>query len=684
MIEPDKSTTLVAEGNPEPETMEAVRSRLVLAQRRIEVETALERVRTRTMAMQRSDELAEAASVAFQQLRALGVASEHGRFMFAGIEENADTTLWLTEPGGHVISRSYTVPLLGFGPFAAVFRVWKNTARHERKERVIVSEYAGEIYLGLLTYLSKYSSFSDEEALHRLLKEPAFTPNWIFHIACFAHGALVLTGDDHLDTEALEILKRFAHVFEQTYTRFLDLKQAEERAREAERQAALDRIRAEIASMRTAKDLERITPLVWFELTKMRVPFTRCGILIVDEKNETVQIFLTSPKGKALGAFVLGFNEESSIRAGIDAWRDGTVYTEIWDAARMQEWVEFLQARGLIKAYAHYLDAESPPERLVLHFVPFAQGMLYVGNSSPLDSVTVEAVQALADTFAVAFARYDDFKRLEAKNNEVETTLAELKATQQRLIHSEKMASLGVLTAGIAHQIKNPLNFVNNLAEISDELVCELREALATGEDIEPLITDISNNLKVIAQHGKRADNIVRAMIQHASASSGRREPTDINTLLEECIDLINHSKQELQRGLSCKFARDFERDLEKVSVVPREIGRVFLNLLDNALNAVHKHARSAGPSYNATVTVSTRKRPGEVEIRIIDNGSGVPEKIKDRIFEPFFTTRPPGSGTGLGLSLAYDIITHGHGGVLSLERAGGEGATFIITLPRT
>jgi signal transduction histidine kinase len=271
---------------------------------------------------------------------------------------------------------------------------------------------------------------------------------------------------------------------------------------------------------------------------------------------------------------------------------------------------------------------------------------------------------------------------LRSQNAKLERLLAELHTAQAQLVQAEKMASLGRLTAGIAHEIKNPLNFVNNFAEINEELTRELREALANGESVDDLLDDLEQTARVINQHGKRADGIVRAMMQHASGGSGQRTLTDINHLVLAHIDLAYHGKRAQLPDLKVEIKRDLAREAPAVEVMPQEIGRVLLNVLGNAFDAVQERATRSDGSYIPTVTVSTRQVDAQVAIRVSDNGLGIVQEIQDRIFEPFFTTKPTGTGTGLGLSLSHEIVTQGHGGTLQVESEEGEGATFIITLP--
>ena len=249
------------------------------------------------------------------------------------------------------------------------------------------------------------------------------------------------------------------------------------------------------------------------------------------------------------------------------------------------------------------------------------------------------------------------------------------------------MASLGQLTAGIAHEIKNPLNFVNNFAEINERLAGELREAIAGAEDLDSLIDDIERNARAINKHGKRADGIVHAMMQHASGGIGEREHTDLNALASEFIDLAYHGKRAQSPELTVDIYRDFSPDLYTCEVIPQEIARVLLNLLSNAFDAMLVKVATAGEDYQPTLTVTTfnSNATGEekqIVLTVEDNGPGILKEIQEKIFEPFFTTKPAGLGTGLGLSLSYDIITHGHGGVLEVESVEGQSSKFRISLP--
>ncbi|WP_020594823.1 sensor histidine kinase [Spirosoma panaciterrae] len=266
----------------------------------------------------------------------------------------------------------------------------------------------------------------------------------------------------------------------------------------------------------------------------------------------------------------------------------------------------------------------------------------------------------------------------------VEQRTAELRASQAQLIQKEKLASLGELTAGIAHEIQNPLNFVNNFSEVSSELVDELKEEINKGEleEAGAIADDLRQNLQKITNHGYRASAIVKGMLEHSRASTGEKALTNLNALADEYLRLAYQGQRAKDKAFNGQLITDFDSRLSSVNVVAQDIGRVLLNLYNNAFYAIGQQARQAEAGYQPTVWVSSRQEPGRVLIGVKDNGTGIPKAIQDKIFQPFFTTKPTGEGTGLGLSLSYDIITKGHGGTMTVESQEGLGAQFVITLP--
>jgi two-component system NtrC family sensor kinase len=282
-------------------------------------------------------------------------------------------------------------------------------------------------------------------------------------------------------------------------------------------------------------------------------------------------------------------------------------------------------------------------------------------------------------------------KSIEETNAALNKSLEELKSAQAQLIQAEKMASLGELTAGIAHEIQNPLNFVNNFSEVSKELLDEMKEELDAGnyEDVKEIANDVIQNLEKINHHGKRADGIVKGMLQHSRKNTGEKEATDINVLVDEYLRLAFHGLRAKDKSFNATLETDFDNSIGKIEIVPQDIGRVVLNLITNAFYAVSERKTMVAKnltglkSYQPTVSVSTRKFKDKIEINVSDNGNGIPKNVLDKIFQPFFTTKPTGQGTGLGLSLSYDILKS-HGGRIEVQSQPNEGTIFTILLPLT
>ena len=293
------------------------------------------------------------------------------------------------------------------------------------------------------------------------------------------------------------------------------------------------------------------------------------------------------------------------------------------------------------------------------------------------------AIAGLFVLLLIGTILWRNYRQQQKAKSRIEHAYAELKSTQAQLIQSEKMASLGELTAGIAHEIQNPLNFVNNFSEVSNELVDEMKSELATGnmQLANEIADDIKQNLEKINHHGKRADAIVKGMLQHSRSSSGINEPTDINAIADEYLRLAYHGLRAKDKKFNATTQTDFDENIGNINIIPQDIGRVIFNLITNAFYAVTEKKKQLNNAYEPTVLVSTKKIANKIEIKVKDNGNGIPQKVLDKIFQPFFTTKPTGQGTGLGLSLSYDIIK-AHGGELKVETKEGESAEFIIHLP--
>ena len=636
--------------------------------RKLEVEASLDKVRRRSLTMRKSDELSEASASLFHELNQLGIkAIRTGVGIFD--EANNAMELWTTSVTDKEVLKKLDYFSLYIHP------VYENLipARKQQKPYEVTKlkgKHVKHYYESMTTVLTlgQPSDYNEEE---------------YFYSFFFEQGTLNVVTPQPLPEEDCSVMTLFANAFGLIYTRFLDLQKAEEQTREALGKTALDRVRAEIASMRTVGDLERITPLMWRELITFEVPFSRCGIFIIKEEEQLVHAYLSTPEGKSLAALDLGFNDDETTAKMIDNWRNKTVYKEQWDPEQFTGWMKSIYAPGY-----QTLRFQSSVKGMLnilfnLHFIPFSQGMLYIGGYDMLVDSEIDLVRSLAETFSEAYARYEDFKQLEDAKNKIEATLSELRATQSQLIQAEKMASLGELTAGIAHEIQNPLNFVNNFSEVNKELVDELKTELAIGnmQMANEIADDIKDNSEKINHHGKRADAIVKSMLQHSRSSSGTKEPIDINALADEYVRLAYHGMRAKDKSFSIITKTNFDPTIRTINVIAQDIGRVVLNLVNNAFYAVGEKKKQAGESYEPIVSITTKNDNGKVEIKVADNGNGVPQKVLDKIFHPFFTTKPTGVGTGLGLSLSYDIVK-AHGGDLKVETNEGVGSEFIVILP--
>jgi signal transduction histidine kinase/ketosteroid isomerase-like protein len=644
--------------------------------REAQIELALERVRSKTMAMHNSQEVGESVASLFEELVTLGLLGVEDRCGIGIMQPDEMMELWTAEKTSG--KTSLTIGHLDMRHHTLLRNVYQNWLDKKEIYQYILEGDDKLQYYEAIRNQSNYKIKNDYYSAYEKIVHTDFY---------FKEGCLYVFSLNVISEESTKVFIRFASVFGQTYRRYLDLQNAEALALDTVKRSSVDRVRAEIASMRTRKDLERITPLIWRELTILGIDFIRCGVFIMDEKTEEIQTFLSTPDGNSLSTFRLGYDATGQSRQIVAHWHDKKVFKDHMDEAAFIEYTKDLVRLGAVANNEKYVT-ENLPKDLYLHFLPFLQGMLYVGNVTQLNDDDLELVQHLADAFSTAYARYEDFSRLEEAKAIVEAAMNELKDTQNQLVQQEKLASLGQLTAGIAHEIKNPLNFVNNFSEVSLEMLEEIAEERAKSPDsrdeglIDEILSDVRSNLKKVHEHGTRANGIVNSMLQHSRGGTGKKEETDLNVLIKEYVNLSFHGMRAGKNPINVDIALSLDEKIGWVQLIKEDFTRVIINLCNNAFDAMRsKTLTDQSRNYLPKLTVTSKKEGKTITITVRDNGPGIPDDIKEKILQPFFTTKKGTEGTGLGLSITNDIIK-AHGGELNIESQVGEGTAFIIQIP--
>jgi signal transduction histidine kinase len=673
--------------------------------REAEIELALERVRAKTMAMHKSDDLLDLINTLSQQFEHLGFKVDVANFNTNYREKDWDLWLWVSQTAHP--ERVY-IPYFDHTYFNTLRESLDkgldfNTAIFTKEEKNSFQEYLYNTVLKDVPQESKELIYGAK--------------GFAWSVAFFNNISITIGNYDAepYTEEQNAVLRRFGNVFEQAYTRFLDLQKAEGQAREAQIEAALERVRSRTLAMQKSDELAETAAVVFRQLIALGIAPNRLYIGIINDESGNIEFWITDEDGSKVSTMFIGnIYKNLSVLNMYNGWK-----------AQQRSLMIHMQGKEL-DDYFHYLGDELHvlfkdgllQVRRVQYISYFSRG--FIGMASPDEQPveTVELLDRFAYVFNLTFTRFNDLKVAEAHalqaeqdlieiktaRKKAEDALTELKATQKQLIQSEKMASLGELTAGIAHEIQNPLNFVNNFSEVNKEMLEELkaerlRPSAERDDDLQnDLINDVIANEEKINCHGKRADAIVKGMLQHSRTSTGQKEPTDINALCDEYLRLSYHGLRAKDKQFNADFKIDFDESLSadkagigKINIVPQDIGRVLLNLINNAFYTVNEKKKSYELStmslpttqagYQPLVSVQTKKLNGKVEIKVADNGNGIPESVKEKIFQPFFTTKPTGQGTGLGLSLSYDIIK-AHGGEIKVNTKEGEGSTFIIQLP--
>jgi signal transduction histidine kinase len=670
------------------EELEQKRKAVEIQNRELEIETALEKVRTVALSMRKPDDMLEICHIISQQSESLGIKEIR----------NVQTAIIYEEKGTYLNYEYYTK----HNKLLVTEVDFKN---HELQslfahqmlrgaEELFSRSLTGNEVLDWYEYQKTTNQFADSHL------ENAQSLNYYFY--SLGPVALGMSTYAPLSEEEINLFKRFRMVFDLAYRRFLDIEKAENQAREAQIEASLERIRASAMAMRDSAELGGIIYKLYGELTKLDARLDRCFIMIVNPENKGITWWLAGKEGLlAENGFFVPMNQHLTHLMYLDNWtKRKKKWQYLFEGKEKSDWDNFGFSKTELTRLPEPVKMDMAGVKKI-HLSGSSEqfGSLVTGSLEPLPEEQQDLINRFTIAFNQAYIRFLDLQKAEAQARQAEQdlieikaarqraeeTLTELQSTQAQLIQAEKMASLGELTAGIAHEIQNPLNFVNNFSEVSNELLDEMKTELDKGdtEEAKAIASDVKMNLEKILHHGKRADAIVKGMLQHSRSSSGVKEPTDINALADEYLRLAYHGLRAKDKSFNASLKTDFDESIGKINIVPQDLGRVILNLITNAFYAVHvKTQNSASPNFKPTVWVSTKKKDGKVEIIVKDNGPGIPRNILDKIFQPFFTTKPTGEGTGLGLSLSYDIITKGHGGELKVETTIGEQTTFIIHLP--
>ncbi|NVJ85128.1 MAG: nuclear transport factor 2 family protein [Algoriphagus sp.] len=664
--------------------------------REAQIESALEKVRSASMAMQKQEDLLEVINLLSEQLVKLGVQMETA--FFSNGLQLGEWNLWIyTVTGDESAVTDYIhFPEVNHPIFIRskeCIQDFKNGKADFFKD--VYDKEEKDTWLDYTLTKTVYKDLPSE-AKDYLYNKPGFTRSTIFFkdtsVGIGRYNTIPFSDEED------ELLKRFANAFNLTYTRFLDIKKAEEQAREAQIEAALERVRSRTMAMQSSEELADAAYILFEQLNILGVTHERINIGIVNEENQTIDFWITEQGGNKLNSSFSGrISEPTTISKAYSAWKKGAKsFVVDLKGDELKSWLNYLINEIKIpfkKAFLH--------NRRVQTLGFFSKGMLIISSPEPLQEEALYLLEKFAGVFDLTYTRFSDLKVAEANALQVERdlveiklarqkaeeALAELKATQDQLVQQEKLASLGQLTAGIAHEIKNPLNFVNNFSEVSNELIDEAFEELEKIEDsdekeeIIAILEDVKGNLSKVLEHGSRANGIVTSMLQHSRGGDGKMEPTDLNALLKEYVNLSFHGMRAGKTPINVDIDLQLEEGIGKVNLISEDFSRVIVNLCNNAFDAMTQKTEEVPGSYQPKLTVRTKSEKNQVFIEVEDNGPGIPDEIKDKILQPFFTTKKGTEGTGLGLSITNDIIK-AHGGKISIHDKEQEGAVFVITLP--
>jgi signal transduction histidine kinase len=666
--------------------------------REAKIETALERVRSKAMAMHSSEDLTATVDSFFTELNTLNVRPRRSGVGIINRESHVvDLNATTDTENSKTITITGKLKLSGHPVLEKIYDSW---VRQQEYHPILRGNEILEYYKVMNPQVT-FPDFADDETQY----------GYYFF---FKEGGVFAWTDKEFTEIELQIFRRYTSVLSLTYRRYMDLKEAEAQTRLAKIEGALERVRARALAMRQPEELKAVAEVLRHEMGLLGVEeLETCSIYINGENAQEAECWYAlkdvreTEKKLVNDHFALNLNDTWVGREMLQFYESPDQKTSIvMQGANRKEWIHNCEDKSV--PFRGYYGAVIPDR--TYHLYKFSHGAIGAATPAAISDESFGLLKRAAAVFSLAYSRFKDLTqartdliKLKEEKKRAEDALTELKATQKQLIQSEKMASLGELTAGIAHEIQNPLNFVNNFSEVSTELIQEIREERAKNKDNrdealqDEILEDISKNLEKINHHGKRADAIVKGMLQHSRSGNGKKEPTDINALCDEYLRLSYHGLRAKDKSFNSNFETDFDKSIGKIHVVPQDMGRVIMNILNNAFYAVNERKKTLQPTegeiqYEPKVTVITKsiksslgnsRLPDEelgILISVSDNGKGIPQKVLEKIFQPFFTTKPTGEGTGLGLSMSYDIVK-AHGGELKVESKENEGTIFTIKL---
>ena len=561
-----------------------------------QIEAALEKVRSRTMAMQSSNELQETAAVLFQEFKKLG--TDHMYQVTIGIYNEAaqliDFRVTSWADNGAQENRSFQLDMNEPTLLLPAVTAWR------ANKKSVVIDLSGEALEGWLNYRNKMSGIT--------VRSQDTEGRRVISAAFFSKGHISISSPVPVSEETIRTLERFAAVFDGTYTRFLDLEKAEAQAREARIAAALERVRSRTLAMQRSEELVETAAVLFQQLIALGIEPNRLYISIINSEQGETEFWITDEEGRKVStAFTAKMQDNATFLKMYEGWKQQQKSLVIdMQGEELQNYFRHLTGLGV--SFKGGLEQK----RRIQEIAYFSKGFIGMASPEEQPAETLELLERFAAVFNLTFTRFNDLKMAEAHARQseldliaikeaklkAEEALSVLQATQKQLIQAEKMASLGELTAGIAHEIQNPLNFVNNFSEVSKELLDEMKDAIENGdtEEAKDIMNDVIQNLQKINHHGKRADGIVKGMLQHSRSSSGVKEPTDINALADEYLRLAYHGLRAKDKSFNATLKTEFDDTIGSISVIPQDIGRVILNLITNAFYACTERSRSTAP----------------------------------------------------------------------------------------